>query len=157
MARQLAAVEARAERVRAAQEKFAEREAEWQKRAAGHPGETAKAAASAKADVPGVSTSDHDARLMKMADGARRPCYNVQVGTANEFIVAILPTTQGNDRGLAPAVVAEVERRCGRTPSRLLADSTAMTEADIIGFAASHPMSQRPHNRQMLPLRRRRG
>jgi len=135
-ARRLAAAEERARRVSAAREKFAEREAERAARAKQHPGE---AAARSEAAGPRVSTSDPDARLMKMADGATRACYNVQVATANEFVVAIQPTDRGNDRGLAPAVVAEVERRCGQAPSRLLADSTAMTEEDIIGFAATHP------------------
>lgn len=133
--RRLAAAEERARRVSAAHEKFAEREAERSARAKQRPGEAAGSAA----DAPRVSTSDPDARLMKMADGATRPCYNVQVGTADGFVVAILPTERGNDRGLAPAVVAEVERRCGRVPSRLLADTTAMTADDIVGFAASHP------------------
>ena len=134
-ARRLAAAEERVRRVSAAREKFAAREAERSARAKQRPGE----AAGSEADAPRVSTSDPDARLMKMADGATRPCYNVQVGTADGFVVAILPTERGNDRGSAPAVVAEVERRCGRAPSRLLADTTAMTEHDIIGFAASHP------------------
>lgn len=132
--RRLASAEERARRVSAAHEKFAEREAERSVRAKSHPGE----AADAQADTPRVSTSDPDARLMKMADGATRACYNVQVGTADEFIVAIQPTERGNDRGLAPAVVTEVVRRCGQAPSRLLADSTAMTEADIVDFATSH-------------------
>ena len=135
-ARRLAAAEERARRVSAAREKFAEREAERAARAKQHPGE---AAARSEEDGPRVSTSDPDARLMKMADGATRVCYNVQVATADEFVVAIQPTDRGNDRGLAPAVVAEVERRCGQAPARLLADSTAMTEEDIVRFAASHP------------------
>lgn len=133
--RQLAAAQERERRIKAAREKFAEREADRSVRAKKHPGE----AASSKEDAPRVSTTDPDARLMKMADGATRPCYNVQVGTANEFVVAIQPTDRGNDRGLAPGVVAEMEQRCGRAPSRLLADATAMTEDDIVGFAASHP------------------
>jgi transposase len=134
-ARQLGSAEERVRRVKAAHAKFAEREAKRSARAKTHPGEAARS----EDKTPRVSTTDPDASLMKMADGATRPCYNVQVGTADEFIVAILPTEQGNDRGLAPAVVAEVERRCGQTPSRLLADGTAMTEDDIVGFAASHP------------------
>jgi len=133
--RRLAAAEERARRVSAAHAKFAAREAERTKRAKQHPGE---AAARSEEDGPRVSTSDPDARLMKMADGATRPCYNVQVGTADEFIVAIEPTEQGNDRGLAPAVVKEMERRTGCSPLRLLADGTAMTAEDIEGFAESH-------------------
>jgi transposase len=133
--RQLAAAEERERRVKAAGEKFAGRAAEQAARAKGHPGEAEKATD----QQPRVSTSDPDARLMKMADGATRPCYNVQVATADEFVVAIQPTEHGNDRGLARGVLAEVERRCGRSPLRLLADATAMTEDDITAFAESHP------------------
>jgi hypothetical protein len=86
-----------------------------------------------------VSTTDPDAQLMRMADGAVRPAYNVQVTSASGFVVAIEPTERRNDRGLAPAMVAQVERRCGRPPSRFLADVGAMTAADIVGFAATHP------------------
>jgi transposase len=86
-----------------------------------------------------VSTTDPDAQLMRMADGAVRPAYNVQVTSACGFVVAIEPTERRNDRGLAPAMVAQVERRCGKPPSRLLADIGAMTAADIVGFAGTHP------------------
>jgi Transposase DDE domain len=54
-------------------------------------------------------------------------------------VVAIEPTERRNDRGLAPAMLAQVERRCGKPPSRLLADLGAMTAADIVGFAGTHP------------------
>jgi transposase len=86
-----------------------------------------------------VSTTDPDAHLMRMADGAVRPAYNVQVTSACGFVVAIEPTERRNDRGLAPTMVAQVERRCGQPPSRLLADIGAMTAADIVGFAGTHP------------------
>jgi transposase len=86
-----------------------------------------------------VSTTDPDAHLMRMADGAVRPAYNVQVTSACGFVVAIEPTERRNDRGLAPTMVAQVERRCGQPPSRLLADLGAMTAADIVGFAGTHP------------------
>ena len=89
-----------------------------------------------------VSTTDPDARLMRMADGAVRPAYNVQVTSACGFVVAIEPMERRNDRGLAPAMVAQIERRCGKPPSRLLADVGAMTAADIVGFADTHPAMQ---------------
>lgn len=89
-----------------------------------------------------ISTTDPDAKLMKMADGAVRPSYNVQVTSARGFVVAIEPVEQGNDRGLAPAMVAQVERRCGKSPGRLLADVGAMTAPDIVGFAQTHPDMQ---------------
>jgi hypothetical protein len=71
-----------------------------------------------------------------------RPAYNVQVASACGFVVAIESTERGNDRGLAPATVEQVERRCGKQPLRLLADVGAMTATDITGFAGSHPALQ---------------
>jgi transposase len=136
--RQLAAANERAKRVSAALGKFADHEKETSKRAETHPGSAAKSTP----DEPRVSLSDPDARSMRMADGAVRPCYNVQVATASGFIVAIKPTDRRNDRGLAPEVVTEVVRRCGAAPRRLLADLGAMTEKDIIGFAETHPAMQ---------------
>ena len=89
-----------------------------------------------------VSTTDPDAPLMKMADGAVRPAYNVQVASACGFVVAIEPVQRRNDRGLAPAMVTQVEQRCGKPPDRLLADTGAMTAADIVTIAQTHPSVQ---------------
>ena len=89
-----------------------------------------------------VSTTDPDAPLMRMADGAVRVAYNVQVASACGFVVAIEPVQRRNDRGLAPAVVAQVQQRCGRLPTRLLADTGAMTAADIATLAQTYPSMQ---------------
>ena len=89
---------------------------------------------------PRISTTDPDALLMKMADGAMRPAFNVQVTSACGFVVAIEPTARRNDRGLAQAMVAQVERRCGKPPAQLLADVGAMTAADIVDLARTHPL-----------------
>lgn len=89
-----------------------------------------------------VSTTDPDAPLMRMADGAVRVAYNVQVASACGFVVAIEPVQRRNDRGLAPAVVAQVQQRCGKLPNRLLADTGAMTAADIATLAQTHPSIQ---------------
>ena len=97
---------------------------------------------SKKPKPPRMSTTDPDAKLMKMADGAVRPAYNVQVTSACGFVVAIEAGEQRNDLGLAPAMVAQVERRCGTSPERLLADVGAMTAPNIVGFAQTHPDMQ---------------
>jgi transposase len=89
-----------------------------------------------------VSTTDPDAPLMRMADGAVRPAYNVQVASACGFVVAIDPVQRRNDRGLAPAIVAQVKQRCGKLPDRLLADTGAMTATDITTLAQTHPSMQ---------------
>ena len=89
-----------------------------------------------------VSTTDPDAPLMRMADGAVRLAYNVQVASACGFVVAIEPLQRRNDRGLAPAMVTQVKERCGRLPDRLLADTGAMTATDITTLAQTHPSMQ---------------
>jgi transposase len=135
--RRLSAAQDRARRVTAALAKRpAEARGEERKAEGDEPPPGAKRTDRRQARV---STTDPDAQLMRMADGAVRPAYNVQVTSASGFVVAIEPTERRNDRGLAPAMVAQVERRCGRPPSRLLADVGAMTAADIVGFAATHP------------------
>jgi transposase len=89
-----------------------------------------------------VSTTDPDAPLMRMADGAVRVAYNVQVASARGFVVAIDPVQRRNDRGLAPAMVEQVKQRCGKPPDRLLADTGAMTAADIATLAQAYPSMQ---------------
>ena len=76
---------------------------------------------------------------MKMADGATRPAWNVQVATAQGFVVTIEPTDRRNDSGLAADLVAQIEQRCGAPPTRLLADGTAMTQDEIVGLAEHCP------------------
>ena len=76
---------------------------------------------------------------MKMAHGATRPAWNVKGATARGFVVTIKPTDRSNDSGLASQLVAQIERRCGATPERLLADTTAMTQDEIVGFAEHRP------------------
>jgi len=76
---------------------------------------------------------------MKMADGATRPAWNVQVATAHGFVVTIEPTDRRNDSGLAADLVAQIEQRCGAPPTRLLADGTAMTQDEIVGLAGHCP------------------
>ncbi len=131
--RALQAAEERARRVKQAQQKLAELEQEKAERAKTHPTEEAKKG------EPKVSVSDPDARLMRLPDGAAAPAWNVQVATANGFIVEIDPTDRRQDSGTAPGLVEKVAERCGRAPQRLLADTTAMTQDDIVKLAEQHP------------------
>jgi hypothetical protein len=131
--RALQAAEERARRVKQAQQKLAELEREKAARAKTHSKEEA-----AKGE-PKVSVSDPDARLMRLPDGAAAPAWNVQVATANGFIVEIDPTDRRQDSGTAPGLVEKVAERCGRAPQRLLADTTAMTQDDIVKLAEQHP------------------
>jgi transposase len=131
--RALQAAEERSRRVAAATAKLAELERERKERERTHEAEEAK-----KGETK-ASTTDVEARMMRMADGAVRPAYNVQVATACGFVIAIEPTDRRNDKGLAPMLVEQIEARCGAVPGRLLADSGAMTCADIASLADEHP------------------
>jgi Transposase DDE domain len=131
--RALQAAEARAQRVKRAQQKLAELVAEQAARAKTHAKEEAEKG------EPKVLVSDPEVRLMRLADGATAPAWNVQVATANGFIVAIDPTDRRKDSGLAPVVVDNVVERCGQPPQRVLADTTAMTREDIVALDQRYP------------------
>jgi len=131
--RALQAAEQRAQRIERARQKLAELEQEKAARAKTHPKEEAEKS------EPKVSVSDPEVRSMRLADGAVAPAWNVQVATANGFIVDVDPTDRRKDGGLAPGVVAKVAERCGRAPQRLLADTTAMTQEDIVKLAEQCP------------------
>jgi transposase len=131
--RALQAAEERARRVERAQQKLAELVQEQAERAKTHATEEAEKG------EPKVSVSDPEARSMRLADGAVAPAWNVQVATANGFVMAIDPTDRRKDSGLAPGLVAKIAERCGRAPQRLLADTTAMTREDIVTLAERYP------------------
>jgi transposase len=141
--RRLSAAEDRARRVAAAlakNPKTAPRDDEGDQSEGDEPPAGGKSGKPPKEER--VSTTDPDAPLMRLADGAVRPAYNVQVASACGFVVAIDPVQRRNDRGLAPAIVAQVKQRCGKLPDRLLADTGAMTAADIDTLAQTHPSMQ---------------
>lgn len=116
-ARERAARERQA-RVEAALAKLDEIEAERARRA-----KTNKAAV-AKQSAPRTSTTDSQARVMKMADGGFRPAYNCQVATVaqGQVVVGIDMDTTGSDRGRQREMLGQIEARYERRPKRLLID-----------------------------------
>ena len=80
-----------------------------------------------------ASTTDPDARNMKMADGGFRPAYNVQFATDTEsqVIVGVDVTTQGTDAGQLAPMVEQIEQRTGVRPPEMLADGGFSTLGDI--------------------------
>ena len=122
-------VQARAARARAALERLA---AERKARAAKH------AKDEARKKEPRASTSDPEARFMRFPDGAVRPAYNAQIAAAPKegVIVSIEVTDRRNDAGLAGPMVDDIARRYGRTPDRLLVDTSYATSEDIVALAA---------------------
>jgi transposase len=86
-----------------------------------------------KINEPRASTTDADARVLKMADGGFRPGYNVQVAsTAGEQIVVTVEVSNiGSDRGLMRPMLERLRERIGHFPARLLADGGFESGADI--------------------------
>jgi transposase len=129
-ARERAAREAveRAARARAMLDRLA---AEKEERAKTHK------AAEDKKGEPTASLSDPEARIMRFADGAVRPGWNVQVAATPDhgFIVGIEATDRRNDTGLAPPMVDEIERRLAVAPSHIIVDGGIATQDDIVALA----------------------
>ena len=119
--RRAAAERAAAERevrVAAALDKLREIEAERQRRQ-----KTNKAQVE-KQGQPRASTTDADARVMKMADGGFRPAYNCQLASVaqGQIVVGASVSNKGSDRGLLRPMLDELKRRYGRRPKRHLVD-----------------------------------
>jgi transposase/IS5 family transposase len=96
----------------------------------------AVAARRKKAGVAGparVSTTDPEARVMKMADGGFRPAFNAQLttDTASQVVVAVGVTNAGSDFGQLTPMVEQVERRYGRGPRAVLADGGYVALDDV--------------------------
>lgn len=97
---------------------------------------TKKKSAREKKEVR-ASTTDAQARVMKMADGGFRPGYNVQLAVAGEAeggprtIVGVQVTNVGSDAGSVGPMLEQMEARTGRRPEHLLADANHATLADL--------------------------
>lgn len=80
-----------------------------------------------------VSTTDPEARTMKMPDGGYRPAYNTQFVTDGEtrLIIAVDVTNQGSDRGQMTPMYADVQERYGIKPKQYLVDCGFATKEEI--------------------------
>src|ERR1700675_2504379 len=90
-----------------------------------------------KPKEPRASTTDADARVMKMADGGFRPAYNVQVTSAagEQCVTDVKVCSTGSDRGLMRPMLERQRTRPGGLPKRHLVDC-GFCSADDIGWAA---------------------
>jgi transposase len=80
-----------------------------------------------------VSTTDPEARVMKMPDGGFRPAYNLQLATDehSQVIVGVAVDTTGSDGGQAPPVLEQVVGRTGRLPQAYLMDGSFARREDV--------------------------
>lgn len=77
-----------------------------------------------KAEDARASTTDADARVMKMGDGGFRPAFNVQFATTCEeqVIVGMDVVNAGSDMAQLAPMVEQVEQRLGESPDEWLVD-----------------------------------
>jgi transposase len=77
-----------------------------------------------KAQDARASTTDADARVMKMGDGGFRPAFNVQLATECEgqVIVGMDVVNAGSDMAQLGPMVEQVEQRLGESPDQWLVD-----------------------------------
>jgi transposase len=79
----------------------------------------------AKDSTGRVSTTDPDARIMKMGDGGFRPAFNVQFATTTDaarVIVGVEATNRGSDAGQSTPMLEQIEQRTGVRPAEMLVD-----------------------------------
>ena len=81
-------------------------------------------AADAAAREPRVSTTDPEARIMRMGDGGYRPAVNAQFATDVEsrIVAGVMVTNSPTEVGHLEAMVEEVEKRTGLRPEAYLCD-----------------------------------
>ena len=110
-AAKLRAAREREERIQAALDQLPE--VAQAKKRNGKSGEDARA-----------STTDADARNMKMGDGGFRPAVNVQFATTckEQVIVGMAVVNSGSDMAQLAPMVAQVEQRVGQAPAQWLVD-----------------------------------
>ncbi len=80
-----------------------------------------------------ASSTDPEARVMKMADGGFRPAYNVQFATAtgSQLIVGVDVCNLGSDLGQLSPMLDQVEQRYGQRPAEWLVDGGYARHNDI--------------------------
>lgn len=107
-----------------------------------------------------VSTTDPDARVMKMADGGYRPAYNVQLATDvdSRAIVGLTVTNLGSDRSSLIPMLTQVQARTGRQPDAALVDGGCFTRETItaaaaLGVAVYAPLATRSGGPTATPRR----
>jgi len=85
-----------------------------------------------------VSTTDPDARWMRMADGGSRPSYNVQFSTdtQSQLIVGVEVINGGSDSDQLEPAVRRIQQAHGVTPREILVDGGYVNQKMIEAVAA---------------------
>src|SRR5579872_776630 len=110
-----------------------------------------------------ASTTDPDARVMKMADGGFRPAHNVQFATdtKSQVIVGVDVNNSGSDHGNMSPMVEQIEANYGRRPAEMLVDGGFAVHHDIEKVSAAgttvYAPVQQPRNPSCDPHVPKRG
>jgi transposase len=80
-----------------------------------------------------ASTTDADARVMKMGDGGFRPAFNVQLATTtgSQIITGVDVTNSGGDQGQLAPMIEQHDERYAEKPKAALVDGGFVKKADI--------------------------
>jgi hypothetical protein len=106
-----------------------------------------------------ASTTDPDARVMKMGDGGFRPAFNVQLATAtdSQIITGVEVTNTGSDQGQLLPMAQQHEARYGEAPQAMLVDGGFVKKDDINQLSPPHGCTtvyapvMKPHDPQVDP------
>lgn len=115
----------------------------------------------AKRSEPRASSTDPEARVMKMADGGFRPAYNVQFSTDTEsqVIVGVEVSNRGTDNGQLAPMLGQLAQRYERLPEEMLLDGDYVNvedfdEAYAQGVTVYAPVSKpKAHRDPHVPCR----
>jgi transposase len=131
----------RAAEVRAAQRKVGRMNQALEELAKVEAAKAQQKAKPTKTNPPRASTTDPEARFMRMSDGGNRPAYNVQlaVDTESRAIVGVDVTNAGSDAGLAGPMRQRVQEQTGEVVTEQLIDGGYVKLDDLDGAASSDP------------------
>ena len=118
-----------------------------------------------KVTAPRASTTDPDARIMKMPDGGFRPAFNVELATAKApgpvhgLLVGVDVTNAGTDAREAAPLEAQIQQRTGQHPTNYLVDGgfatrdtiTTLTERGVTVYAPVRLPRNKPEAERYLP------
>lgn len=103
------------------------------KKALAQMGDVAAKKAAADKDKARVSTTDCEARVMKMGDGGFRPAYNGQfaVDTETQIVVGVEVSNSGSDQGQLVPMLEQLKGRYEVIPAESLVDGGFVGLKDI--------------------------
>lgn len=87
-----------------------------------------------------VSTTDPDARVMKMANGGFNPAYNGEFSTdtVTQIIVGVDVVNEGSDQGQFTPMLEQIKKRTGKYPNEGLVDGGFASKDEIDKASENH-------------------